>query len=218
MDSGLVMIDLKGANLRGANLVGANLSRADLAGADLSGANLTNASFFGANLSGANLSGATVTNTDFRDSYVQGIILENTDLSSANIQGTVGMPSSAATAKQFYLWAMKEDKQGNYSQAIKYYTQAIELEEDLAPAYLARAVIKSRYGSVDNAIEDAQKAQDLFETQENADGYVLSAQFMELVKARSEYEEQEGKNRGSDAFVQAVSAVVPLVFQLFSPF
>ena len=41
---------------------------------------------------------------------------------------------------------------------------------------------------------------------------------MQLVQARSEYEEEEGKTRGSDAFVQAVSSVMPLVFRLFSPF
>ena len=217
-DAGLVMMNLKGANLRGANLVGANLSRADLTGADLTGANLSNASFFGANLSGANLSGAIVNNTDFRSSYVEGVVLNNVDLSRAYVEGVIGMPATAASAQQFYMWAMTEDQQGNYPQAIKYYTQAIELDDSLAPAYLARAVIKSRYGNVDGALDDAQKAQGLFETQNNTDGYLLSERFVQMVEAREEYENKADKNQGSSGLVQAVSSVVPLIFDLFSPF
>jgi uncharacterized protein YjbI with pentapeptide repeats len=217
-DAGLAMSDLKGANLRGANLVGADLSRANLTGADLSGANLSNASFFGSNLSGANLSGAIVNNTDFRDSYVEGVTLENVDFSRAHVQGAVGIPATAATAEQFYLWAMTADKEGNYPQAMRFYTRAIELNADLAPAYLARGVIKSRYGDAKNAIKDAEKAQELFEAQDNADGYLLSARFVQLVQARTEYDEKQEKNQGSPALVQAVSTVAPLLFRLFSPF
>ena len=217
-DAGLVMSNLKGANLRGANLVGADLSRADLTGADLSGANLSNASFFGANLSGVNLSGAIVNNTDFRDSYVEGIILENVDLSRANVQGAIGIPATAATAEQFYLWAMTADKEGDYPQAMRFYTRAIELNGDLAPAYLARGVIKSRYGDAKNAIEDAEKAQELFKAQNDSDGYLLSARFVQLVEARTEYDKEKDENKGSPALVQAASTVVPLLFRLFSPF
>ena len=218
IDAGLVMIDLKGANLRGANLVGANLSRANLMGADLSGANLSNASFFGANLSGANLSNAIVNNTDFRDSYVEGVTLNNVDFSRAHVQGAIGIPATAATAEQFYLWAMTADKEGNYPQAMRFYTRAIELNADLAPAYLARGVIKSRYGDATNAVKDAQKAQQLFEAQNNSEGYLLSQRFVQLVEARTEYENEEEGNKGSPAFVQAFSTVAPLLFKLFSPF
>lgn len=217
-DAGLVMMDLKGANLRGANLVGANLSRANLTGADLSGANLSNASFYGANLSGANLSNAMVNNTDFRDSYVEGVTLNNVDFSRAHVQGAIGIPATAATAEQFYLWAMTADKEGNYPQAMRFYTRAIELNGDLAPAYLARGVIKSRYGDAKNAVKDAEKAQELFEAQENADGYLLSARFVQLVEARTEYDLEKEENKGSPALVQAASTVVPLLFRLFSPF
>jgi len=215
-DAGLVMIDLKGANLRGANLVGANLSRADLTGADLRGANLTNASFHGANLSGANLSGAIAANTDFRNSYVQGVIIDGLDLSTAHIQGTVGIPSNAASAEQFYVWGLSEDKNGNYKAAADYYSQAINLNPDLAQAYLGRAVIKSRYGQVKAAIADAEKAQGLFENQDNSEGYLLSSRFVQLVKARAEADEKDG-NQGSPQFVQVINSIAPMVLKLFLP-
>lgn len=215
-DAGLVMVDLKGANLRGANLVGANLSQADLTGADLRGANLTNASFHGANLSGANLAGARAYNTDFRNSYVQGVIIDGLDLSTAHIQGAVGIPAHAASAEQFYLWALSEDKNGNYKAAANYYSQAINLNPDLAPAYLGRAVIKSRYGQAKGAIADAEKAQGLFETQNNPEGYLLSTRFVQLVKARVEADEKDG-NQGSPQFVQIVNAIAPMVLKLLIP-
>ena len=218
IDAGLVMIDLKGADLRGANLIGANLSRADLTGADLSGANLTNASFFGANLSGVNFSGANLSGTDLRNSYLQGANVKNSNIGQAYIEGAQGLSGNAATAEQFYLWAMTEDKQGNYPQAMKYYSQAIELDGELAPAYLGRAVIKSRYGDADNAVKDALLAQELFESQENSDGYLLSARFVEMVQAREAYENEQEGDKGSPALVQAATTVVPLLFQLFSPF
>ncbi len=215
-NAGLVMIDLKGANLRGANLVGANLSRADLTGADLRGANLSNASFHGANLSGANLAGANAYNTDFRNSYVQGVIIEGLDLSNALIQGTVGIPATAASAEQFYLWALSEDKKGNYKAAAQFYSQAINLNPDLAQAYLGRAVIKSRYGQVNSAIQDAETAQSLFENQDNSEGYLLSSRFAQIVKARAEADEKEG-NEGSPQFVQIVNAIAPMVLKFFMP-
>lgn len=215
-NAGLVMTNLKGANLRGANLVGANLSRADLTGADLRGANLSNASFHGANLSGANLSGAIAANTDFRSSYVQGVIIENLDLSTARIQGTVGIPATAASAEQFYVWGLAEDRNGNYKAAANFYSKAINLNPDLAQAYLARAVIKSRYGQVQSAIADAEKAQGLFENQDNSEGYLLSNRFVQMVKARAEFDEKEG-NQGSPQFVQVINSIAPMVLRLFLP-
>lgn len=214
--AGLVLSNLTGANLRGANLVGANLSRANLTGADLSNANLSGASFHGANLSGANLSGAILNNSDFRNAYVQGVILNNTDISTAHIQGVVGIPGNAGSAEQFYIWGVSEDKQGNYPMAIKYYSQAIQMNPDLAQAYLGRAIIKSRYGQTNTAIKDGEKAEELFKAQENADGYILSNRFIQLVKARTESEANDG-NQGNGTFVQIVNSVAPLLFKLILP-
>lgn len=214
--AGLVMTNLTGANLRGANLVGANLSRANLTGVDFSNANLSGASFYGANLSGANLSGAILNNSDFRNAYVQGVILNGTDISNAQIQGVVGIPADAGSAEQFYLWGTSEDKKGNYPLAVKYYSQAIEMKPDFAPAYLGRAIIKSRYGQTKTAITDGEKAEELFKTQDNADGYVLSNRFVQLVKARTDSEAKDG-NEGNAGFVQIVNSVAPLLFKLLLP-
>lgn len=211
-NAGLVMANLTGANLAGANLVGANLSRANLTGANLTGANLSGASLYGANLSGANLSGANLTGADFRNTYLVNANFQNTNLSSAYVQGAIGMPETAAQAEQFYLWALQEDKKGNYPTAIKYYTQAIELDPDLAPAYLGRAIIKSRYGNINTAIEDGEKAQELFESQENAEGYALSTRFIQLAQARSEFEAKNG-NQGNPQFVQIVNTIAPMLFK-----
>lgn len=213
---GLVMSNLSGANLKGANLSGANLSRANLSGANLTGANLSGASFYGANLSGANLSEAMVNGSDFRNAYLQGVILNNIDLSTAYIQGTAGIPGNAGSAEQFYLWGLSEDKKGNYPSAIKYYNQAIELKPDLAQAYLARAVIKSRYGQTNNSIEDAEKAEELFTSQQNGEGKALSRHFILSLKARTEAEAND-RNQGSPQFVQIVNSVAPLLLKLFLP-
>ncbi|WP_373480090.1 pentapeptide repeat-containing protein [Geminocystis sp.] len=215
-DAGLVMSNLQGANLRGANLVGANLSRANLTGADLRNANLSGASFYGANLSGANLSGAIVNNSDFRNAYVQGVIINNTDITNAHIQGVVGLPATAGSAEQFYAWGVSEDKKGNYQTAAKYYSQAIEMNPDLAQAYLSRGIIKSRYGQTNPAIKDGEKAEELFKAQNNDDGYILSTRFVQLVKASTDAEENKG-NQGNPTFVNIINSVAPLVLKLFIP-
>jgi uncharacterized protein YjbI with pentapeptide repeats len=215
-NAGLVMTNLTGANLTGANLVGANLSRANLTGANLSGANLSGASLYGANLSGANLSGANLNNTDLRNTYLVNAVFQNSNLASAYVQGAVGIPATAAEAEQFYLWALQEDKKGNYPTAIKYYTQAIELDPELAPAYLGRAIIKSRYGKTDKAIEDGEKAQALFETQNNPEGYALSTRFIQLAQARGDFEAKNGE-QGNPQFVQIVNTIAPMLFKFFLP-
>ncbi len=216
-NSGLVMNDLSGANLSGANLVGANLSRADLTGANLSGANLSGATLFGANLSGANLSGATLTNTDMRNAYLVNANFQNSNISSAYVQGAIGITHTDVSATQLYLWGLQEDQEGNYRQAIQYYSKAITIDPELAPAYLGRAIIKSRYGNMNEALEDAEQAQQLFETQNNGEGYALSTRFMQLAEARIEYEANNGEG-GSPQFVQIVNTVAPLLFKFFSPF
>ncbi|HIK37458.1 MAG: pentapeptide repeat-containing protein [Geminocystis sp.] len=214
--AGLVMTDLRDADLRGAALRGANLSRANLAGADLSGADLSNASLHGANLNGANLSNATLDNTDLRGAYLVGAYLEKVDLSKANVQGVVGLPSSVASAQQFYLWGVLEDRRGNFVGAANFYSQAISLEPTLAHAYLARAVVKSRYGQIQGALKDAEKAQSLFQSQQNQEGYLLATRFLQLVKAREEADAKDG-NEGSPVFVQIVNAIAPLVLRLVLP-
>jgi len=173
-NSGLVMANLVGANLRGANLVRANLSRADLTGADLTGANLTGASLNGANLTGANLTGANLTGADLRDAYLVNSNLMGVDLNLVYLQGAIGVPNYAGTPEQFQRWALTEVNQGHYQAAANYYNQAISVDGEYAPAYLGRGILRYRMGDLNGAMQDAQMASQLFETQENTQGYEAS--------------------------------------------
>jgi uncharacterized protein YjbI with pentapeptide repeats len=214
-NAGLVMTNLAGAKLMGANLAGANLSRANLSGVDLTGANLMGASLYGANLTGANLMGANLNSTDLRNAYVVNANFTGADLKTAYVQGAVGIPENAADAGQFYLWGLEEDQKGNYKAAFSHYNQAINLDPEFAPAYLAKAVISSRMGKTVKAIEDGEKAGELFASQENKEGAQLSARFVEIVKVRAEMEDSE--NQGSPQFVQIVNSIAPLLLRFILP-
>ncbi|MBE9222713.1 pentapeptide repeat-containing protein [Cyanobacterium stanieri LEGE 03274] len=213
---GLVMANLSGANLVGANLIGANLSRANLMGADLSYANLTGASLHGANLAGVNLTGAILNQTDLRNARVNGANFEQTDLSNAQIDGIIGISNNAFSAEQFFAWALAEDRKGDYPEALRYYNTAIELDPDMASAYLARGIIRARYDRMNIALEDFTKAQAIFTKQNNEEGLTLANQFIELSQAKIENPmDPLGSNQGSPGFVQAVSGVLPFVFRFF---
>ncbi|MGY6529218.1 MAG: pentapeptide repeat-containing protein [Cyanobacterium sp.] len=216
-EAGLVMANLSGANLVGANLVGANLSRANLMGADLSYANLTGASLHGANLTGVNLTGAILNQTDLRNARVMGATFENTNLNNAQIDGIVGISSNAFSAEQFFTWALAEDRQGNYPQALNHYNSAIELDPEMAPAYLARGIIRARYDRMDIALEDFTKAKTIYTRQNNEEGLILASQFIELSQAKIENPRQPlGGSQGSPRFVQAVSGILPFVFRFLA--
>jgi tetratricopeptide (TPR) repeat protein len=206
------MADLTNANLAGADLTRANLSRANLQGANLTNANLSGASFHGANLTGANLTGATLVYTDLRNAYVVDADFSDTDLSTTYVNGTVGIPSSAVSAEQFYQWALIEDKKGNYSEALQHYHNALELDPQLSPAYLARGLIQARYGRNAIALNDFQTAQKLFKQQENEEGYNISSNFIELLKTKEE-SNQQNKPKGSRRFVQTINGIMPLLFR-----
>lgn len=215
-NAGLVMTNLAGAKLNGANLAGANLSRANLSGADLSNANLTGTSFYGANLTGVNLTGANLNSTDLRNAYLVNGTFTNVTLKTAYVEGAIGIPQDAADAEQFYLWALAEDQKGNYKAALSYYNQSINLKPEFAPAYLGKAVISSRMGNSPKAIEDGEKAGELFATQENKEGVLLATKFVNLVKARTDIENGENE-QGSPQFIQIVNTLGPLLLKFIMP-
>lgn len=217
-EAGLVMANLSGANLMGANLSGANLSRANLNGANLSGANLTGASLHGANLTGVNLTGAILNQTDLRNARVVGAKFEQTNLNDAYIDGIIGMPTNVFSAEQFFAWALAEDRRGNYPQALNYYNTAIELDPDMAAAYLARGVIRARYDRMNIAIEDFRRAETIYTKQNNEEGLSLANQFIELSEAKLENPRNPiaPPNQGSPAFVQAVGGILPFLFRFLA--
>jgi uncharacterized protein YjbI with pentapeptide repeats len=212
-NAGLVMSDLSGANLSGANLVGANLSRANLTGADLRGANLSGASLFGVNLSEAKLSGANLTGADLRNTYLMNAELKGANITGTNFQGAVGIPSQIAKSEDFYAWGVAAAEKGNLKPAIDYFSQAIALKPDYAGAYLARGV--ASYQSLDrkSALEDAQKAVELFEKAENTEGLQTATAF--VTELKTPY--SETVRAGKPSFMDFVGSLGSVLLQ-FLPF
>ena len=165
--AGLVLANLSGANLRGANLSGANLSRANLSGADLTGANLNGSSLFGANLSGVKLSQADLSVADLRNTYLVNAELATANLSGANLQGAIGIPAQAGKPEDFYTWGVGEAQKGEFRGAIDHFNQALSINPNFAPAYLARGVARYQILDRPGAIQDAKVAEQLFLAQGN---------------------------------------------------
>ncbi|MBD2437499.1 pentapeptide repeat-containing protein [Nostoc sp. FACHB-110] len=211
--AGLVMADLSGANLSGANLAGANLSRANLAGADLRGANLSSAGLFGANLTEAKLNGANLAGADLRNSYLGNAEFTSAYLSGTNFQGAMGIPLQIATPEEFYAWGIAEGQKGNHQQAIKYFDQAIAAKPEYAGAYLARGVARYQIFDRQGAMEDAQIAEKLFNTQQNGTGTQTAQAFIK--ELQTPY--QENVTQGKGSFFDFVGSLGSVLLQ-FLPF
>lgn len=210
---GLVTANLSGAKINGSNLTGANLSRANLSGADLRGVNFSGANLYGANLSGADLRGANFTGTDLREAYLANANFTGVNLSNAYLQGAVGIPSNASTPEQIYRLALAEAKEQDHKTAIDYFNQAINIKSDFALAYLGRSVSRYRLGDENGAILDAQKAAELFSTQEDVNGYELSLNFIKAVQApKGETKLQPGRGNLVNVLGGIGSLLMKLLF------
>jgi tetratricopeptide (TPR) repeat protein len=212
--SGLVMIDLSGAELKDANLSNANLSQANLSGADLRGANLAGASLYGANLNGANLTGANLRGTDLRNSYLVNANLHDVDLSSVYLNGAKGIPEYVGTPEQFYRWGVSEAQRGNYKAAIAHYHQALKIEPEFAPAYLGLGLIQYHLDRPAEAQSNAKIASDLFTKQKNQLGYQTTQQFLQRMELARQWEEKKTEaNQGGSNFGKFVGGVGSLMLQ-----
>lgn len=212
-NAGLVMADLAGANLSGANLAGANLSRANLSGADLRGANLSGANLFGVNLSETKLSGANLTGADLRNTFLMNAELKGANITGTNFQGAVGIPSQIAKAEDFYAWGLADAEKGNLKSAIDYFSQAIALKPDYAGAYLARGVASYQGLDRKRALEDAQKAAELFAEVKNPEGLKTAQAF--ILELKTPYTEKV--NVGKPSFMDFVGSLGSVLLQ-FLPF
>ncbi|MBF2078091.1 MAG: pentapeptide repeat-containing protein [Synechococcales cyanobacterium T60_A2020_003] len=189
--AGLVHGNLEGVDLSSADLRGANLSRADLRGADLSGADLSRATLLGADLSEADLTGTNFAGADLREAYFTDAIIDGTVFEGTVMVGAVGLPPSALTPQELYMWGMVESRRGNYQGAIDYYTQAYEAQPDFANAVLARAIARYRMGDPDGAIADATLSNQLYLTANSQQGQEVSQQLIALATAYKEAGEVE---------------------------
>lgn len=211
---GLVLTNLSGANLSGANLAGANLSRANLSGADLTGANLSGASLYGANLSGAKLDGAQVVGADLRDAYLVNVSFGSAPVEGAHMQGAIGIPLEAAKVEDFYRWGMVQGEKGDAQGAAEYFSQALQVDPNYAPAYLARSV--ARYQLLDRrgAMQDAQIADKLFVAQGNIAGNQTAQAFIKELQTPPG--SKPAKSKGN--FMNFLGAVGAAAVKLFLPF
>lgn len=214
--AGLVYSDLAGVDLSGSNLAGANLNRANLTGANLSGANLSGAVLYNANLTGANLSGANLTGVNMRESYLTGATLEGAILNNTDMRGSTGIPSDLVTAIDYYRWGMVEAQRGNFRGAIAYYNQSLALDPDLAHSYLARGISRYRLSDVPGAMEDAQKAEELYLEQRNEEGQQASAQFVAGIEAIQEAR-AEGNSSGGGGFLGFLGSLSSLLVRFLLP-
>src|SRR5579883_276960 len=205
--AGLVMADLSGADLSGANLAGANLSRANLSGADLRGTNLSGAVLFGVNLSRARLNGAILLGADLRNTYLVNAQLAGVNISDDNLQGAIGIPSQIATPENFYTWGVAENQKGNQQHAIDYFNQAIALKSDYAGAYLARGIARYQLFDRQSALQDAQKAGQLFVSQNNNDGLQAAQAFIQELQTQPNEKISAGKPNLTD-FVGSLSSLL----------
>ncbi len=176
--AGLVMANLPNANLSQAILTRANLSRAILSYADFSGADLRGTSFFGADLSGANFKGADLRGADLRGAYLADADLTDARLEGANLQGAIGTPAAVLKVEDVYNWGVTAAQQNNLPKAVEFFNQALALNREFAPAYLARSIVQLQMGKTQPARADAEIASQLFAAQNNVQAFETSQQLL----------------------------------------
>ena len=213
VNAGLVLGNLAGANLSQANLVGANFSQANLTGANLRGANLSGASFYGADLTGADLTGANLTGTDLREAYLTRARLINTNLQAAYVQGAIGIPTTAGTANDFYLWGYQEWQKNNFVGAIGQFNQAIQLDPNHAGAYFGRAMARFKLQDDMGAAADATRAEQLYQARGDSQGVLASQNFVKSI-ALSRQPSQPSQG-GSGNFVDVFTGISSMLLGLF---
>jgi len=165
------------------------------------------------NLSEAKLSGTNLTNTNLKNTYLMNAELKGANITGTNFQGAVGIPSQIAKSEDFYAWGVAAAEKGNLKPAIDYFSQAIALKPDYAGAYLARGV--ASYQSLDrkSALEDAQKAVELFEKAENTEGLQTATAF--VTELKTPY--SETVRAGKPSFMDFVGSLGSVLLQ-FLPF
>lgn len=217
--AGLVYADLVGANLRQADLGEANLTRANLRNADLRYANLAGAVLQGADLSGADLSGANLQGADLREAYLTGANLADAQLGGAELLGAIGLPSNVLPAEGYYRWALTEGQRGNFQGAIQYLDQAIQMDPNLAGAYLARGIMRFHTNDWEGALADGNQAEQAYVYLGSARGQQTAAQFVagieSLQEAQTEAMEQAERDRRNGQFMGFLGSVASLLLQFF---
>jgi len=190
--SKLTKVDFRGSSLSGADLTGADLTGANLSTTDLSSANFSNANLKGAilsssdlnsaNFSNANLKGATLSNSDLRRANFVGANLEGAILENSLLRDAVGIPVKSIKAEEYYQWGIDESRRGNNKLAIDYFNRAVIVNPKLVTAYMGRAIALQQLGDKESAIQDSQRATELYKAQNDEKGLKLSQDLTEAIK------------------------------------
>ena len=207
--AGLVMANLTNAKLSEAILTRANLSRAILNYADFSGADLRGVSFFGADLSGANFRGADLRGADLRQAYLADADLTDANLQGANLQGSIGTPTYALKVEDVYNWGITAAQDNKLPQAIDFFTQALKLDAEFAPAYLARSIVQVQMGQLPQARADAEIASELF----TAENHTQALETTELLLTQIDFLENPPEP-GGGGVMQTITSVGLSILQL----
>ncbi len=181
-ESNLSRANLTGANLTNVDFRGASLSGADLSGSNLTGANLSTADLSGVNFSNANLKGAILTSSDLRKAYFVGANLDGANLENSLLRDSVGIPVKSISAEDYYLWATEEARRGNNKTAIDYFNKAVIVNPKFTVAYMGRAIALQQLGDKESAIQDSERASELYKTQNDPKGLKISQDLTEAIK------------------------------------
>ncbi|WP_338438644.1 pentapeptide repeat-containing protein [Synechococcus elongatus] len=219
-DAGLVLARLPGARLVGSNLQRANLSGADLSGADLRQADLRGASLQRANLAGANLTGARLDGVDLREAWLTGAIVTPQQLTLAHIQGAQGLDVTALPFERYQTWGIEAIQAGRFERAISYFDLALQRDPKSAPTYLSRAIAYQGLGRSEQAIADAQMAEELYRDKQNLEGEKRSQELRNTIVASQEKAAGNSNGGGSGAALAVLTGIVQgvLPFLLGFPF
>ncbi|WP_126148221.1 pentapeptide repeat-containing protein [Synechococcus elongatus] len=210
-DSGLVLARLSGARLTGSNLQRANLSGADLSGADLRQTDLRGASLQRANLAGANLTGARLDGVDLREAWLTEAILTPQQLALAHIQGAQGLDVTALPFERYQAWGIEAIQAGRFERAISYFDLALQRNPKSAPTYLSRAIAYQGLGRSEQAIADAQAAEQLYKGQQNPEGEKRSQELRTTIVAAQERVASSGSNGGNGGGSAALAVLTGIV-------
>ena len=159
----LAQAQLTRADLQFAKLEGANLSGANLDGADLSGSDLRFASLNGASLRGANLKGAHLQGVDLRGSDLSGAALDEESLASAHWFGAKGVNPALLSYSSLHNAGSQAAKLGQFSEAERWFSEAIRRNPQAAISWLARGIVRSEQGDQALAAQDMNYASKLYE-------------------------------------------------------
>lgn len=95
----------------------------------------------------------------------------------------MSVTGSSVTVEDFMKQAAAHAEDGDYVGAIESYTRAIECDPTFARAYGNRGMVRSNLGDRRGAVEDWQKAAELFLAQRSMANYEMALSYLRKMQA-----------------------------------